>query len=209
VTQREIDRAAARLVERNPGLVSRETARRLVVDSHERLRRTARVSTYLVILAERFAAVRLEALAQAEGWVRKTVPEVLFVCDANAGRSQMAAALALARGGGAVRARSAGVTPAAELELAIVEVMAEIGVDLAAEYPKPLTDELVRAADVVVTLGCGGACPISPGIQYRDWPVPDPAGRPLVEVRRVRDELDLLIRELLADLPVSIDGEGI
>jgi arsenate reductase len=194
------DRIATRLAQRFHGTVSVETARRLVVDSYQRLRETSRVGTYLIVLAERFAAERLTALAQADGLLDKPVPEILFVCDANAGRSQMAAAFALARGDGSVHARSAGTAPAAELELTIVEIMAEIGIDLSAEFPKPLTDELVAAADMVITLGCGGACPVNPKTRYLDWTVPDPAGQPLTEVRRIRDELDLLVTDLLTAL---------
>lgn len=194
------DRIATRPAARFQGLVSVETARRLVTDSYRQLHATARVHARLAVLAERFAAARLTALAQAEGRLDKPVPEVLFVCDANADRSQMAAALAMARGRGRLHARSAGTTPAAELELAVVDVMAEIGVDLSAEFPKPLTDELVAAADLVVTLGCGGACPLLPHTRYLDWAVPDPAHQPLAEIRRIRDELDLLVTDLLTTL---------
>ncbi|MFD0900080.1 arsenate reductase/protein-tyrosine-phosphatase family protein [Actinomadura sediminis] len=194
------ERIAVRLAARFHGLASAETIGRLVADSYERLRATSRVDAHLVVLAERFAAERLTALAQAEGRRGKPVPEALFVCSGNAGRSQMAAALAAVRGAGRLHARSAGTAPAAELELVIVEAMAEIGVDLSPEFPKPLTDELVAAADLVVTLGCGGACPVLPGIRYLDWTVPDPAGRPLTEVRRIRDELDLLVTDLLTTI---------
>ncbi|MFA1549753.1 arsenate reductase/protein-tyrosine-phosphatase family protein [Actinomadura chokoriensis] len=194
------DRIAARLAARFHGLVSAETVKRLVIDSYQQLHSTSRVGGYVVVLAERFATERLTALAQADGRLAKPVPEVLFVCDANAGRSQMAAALAKARERGRVHARSAGTTPAAELELAVVEVLAEIGVDLSAEFPKPLTDELVAATDLVVTLGCGGACALVPGVRYLDWTVPYPAGQPLDEMRRIRDDLDLLITDLLATL---------
>jgi len=191
------DRVAARLAARFHGPVSADTLRRLVIDSYQQLHSTSRIGAYLVVLAERFATERLTALAQADGRLAKPVPEVLFVCDANAGRSQMAAALAIARGQGRVHARSAGTAPTAELELAVVEVMAEIGVDLSAEFPKPLTDELVGAADLVITLGCGGACALAPGVRYLDWIIPDPAGQPLDEIRRIRDELDLLVNDLL------------
>ncbi|SNS76423.1 arsenate reductase ArsC [Actinomadura mexicana] len=197
------DRTAVRLAARFHGLVSVDTVKRLVIDSYQQLQSTSRIGAYLVVLAERFATERLTALAQAEGRLAKPVPEVLFVCDANAGRSQMAAALAIAHGRGRVHARSAGTAPAAELELAVVEVMAEIGVDLSAEFPKPLTDELVGAADLVITLGCGGACALLPGVRYLDWTIPDPAGQPLDELRRVRDELDLLVIDLLAALDLQ------
>jgi protein-tyrosine-phosphatase len=182
------------------GVVSAETVQQLLAESHEAMRQSAKVQDYVMLLAERFTIQRLTALAQAERKLAKPVPEVLFVCDANAGRSQMAAALATARGEGRLNAHSAGLNPAAQVELAIVEVLAEIGIDVSAEFPKPLTDELVRAADIVITLGCGGACPISPATRYLNWPVPDPALQPLTEVRRIRDELDLLITDLLDSL---------
>jgi arsenate reductase len=202
------DRVAARLTERFHGLVSAQTARRLVVDSYDRLRAQARVDAHLLVIAERFAAQRLTALAQADRRLGKPVPEILFVCDGNAGRSQIAAALTHARSGGRVHARSAGIAPAAELELAIVEAMAEIGIDLTAEFPKPLTDELIAAADLVITLGCGGACPVLPGVRYQDWPVPDPAHRPPAEIRRIRDELDLLVTDLLTGMSADLDQQG-
>jgi protein-tyrosine-phosphatase len=198
---RVLERVADRLTLHFYGTFSSGTVRRYVNESYELLAATSKVHHHLMVLTERFAGQRLAALAQAEGRLAKPVTEALFVCDGNAGRSQMAAALAIARGQGRLHARSAGRRPAAALELAIVTVMEEIGVDLTAEYPKPLTDELVRAADIVVTLGCGGACPVAPGIRYLDWPVPDPAGLPLAEVRRIRDELDLLVTELLTTPP--------
>ncbi|MBI2237063.1 MAG: arsenate reductase ArsC [Actinobacteria bacterium] len=128
------------------------------------------------------------------------VPEVLFVCVHNAGRSQMAAALLERRAGGRVRVRSAGSAPADEIHPAVVEAMAELGLDLSKEFPKPLRDEDVRAVDVVVTMGCGDACPVYPGKRYLDWDLPDPAGRTLEEVRPIRDEIDRRVRDLLADL---------
>jgi arsenate reductase (thioredoxin) len=127
-------------------------------------------------------------------------PEVLFVCVHNAGRSQMAAALLDRYAQGRVRVRSAGNTPADEINPAVVEVMTEIGVDLSKEFPKPLTDEAVREADVVITMGCGDACAIYPGKRYLDWDLPDPAGRPAEEVRPIRDEIDRRVRELLSEL---------
>ncbi len=130
--------------------------------------------------------------------------EVLLVCVHNAGRSQMAAALLGRYGQGSLRVRSAGSEPAEWLDPAVVEVMAEIGIDLAHERPKVLTDEVVRLADVVVTMGCGDACPVYPGQRHLDWDLPDPAGRPLEEVRRVRDEIDRRVRRLLAELVTQL-----
>ena len=130
----------------------------------------------------------------------KAIPEVLFVCVHNAGRSQMAAALLDHRARGRVQVRSAGSTPADEVNPSVVRAMQEIGLDLSREFPKPLTDEYVRAADVVVTMGCGEACPIYPGKRYLDWDLPDPAGKELEEVRPIRDEIDRRVRDLLEQL---------
>jgi arsenate reductase (thioredoxin) len=127
-------------------------------------------------------------------------PEILFACVHNAGRSQMAAALATLRSGGAVAVRSAGSDHADRVDPAVVQAMAELGVDLRAETPKALTDEAVREADVVVTMGCGDACPVYPGKRYLDWDVRDPAGRDVETVRAIRDEIDRRVQALLAEL---------
>ena len=130
----------------------------------------------------------------------KEQPEVLFVCVHNAGRSQMAAGLVKLRSSGRIHVRSAGSDPADRINPAVVEAMREVGVDMAEEFPKPLTDEVVRAADVVITMGCGDACPIYPGKKYADWELDDPAGQDLETVRRIRDELDGRIQALVAEL---------
>jgi arsenate reductase len=130
----------------------------------------------------------------------KEVPEVLFVCVHNAGRSQMAAALLDRRAAGRVHVRSAGSTPANELNPRVVEAMREIGIDISREFPKPLTDEFVRAADAVITMGCGDACPIYPGKRYEDWELKDPAGKDLATVRRIRDEIGARVERLLEEL---------
>jgi arsenate reductase (thioredoxin) len=129
-----------------------------------------------------------------------TVPEVLFVCVHNAGRSQMAAALLDHHASGAVKVRSAGSAPADQVNPAVVAAMAELGIDIAKEFPKPLTDDAVRASDVVITMGCGDACPYYPGKRYLDWKLADPAGQGIDAVRPIRDEIDGLVRELLAEL---------
>jgi arsenate reductase (thioredoxin) len=128
------------------------------------------------------------------------LPEVLFVCVQNAGRSQMAAGLVRLRSEGQVNVRSAGSSPAQDLNPAVVEAMTELGVDMSKEYPKPLTDEVVRAADVVITMGCGDACPIYPGKRYEDWELDDPACQDLETVRRIRDEIDERVRALVGEL---------
>jgi protein-tyrosine-phosphatase len=128
------------------------------------------------------------------------VPEVLFVCVHNAGRSQMAAALLDKHAEGRVTVRSAGSQPADTLNPAVVAALAEVGLDVSKEFPKPLTDEAVRQADVVITMGCGDACPFYPGKRYLDWELDDPAGQPIETVRRIRDEIDDRVRDLLAEL---------
>jgi arsenate reductase len=128
------------------------------------------------------------------------VPEVLFVCEHNAGRSQMAAGLMDHHAGGRVHVRSAGSTPGERINPAVLQVMDELGIDLSKEFPKPLTDEVVRAADVVITMGCGDACPVYPGKRYMDWDLTDPSGKSVEQVRPIRDEIDRRVRELLSEL---------
>jgi protein-tyrosine-phosphatase len=134
-------------------------------------------------------------------------PEVLFVCVHNAGRSQMAAALLDWRAEGRVHVRSAGSDPVGEINPAVVTAMEELGLDLSKEFPKPLTDEFVRAADVVITMGCGDACPIYPGKRYLDWELDDPAGLPVEDVRRIRNEIDLRVQVLLDEVSTPTDSE--
>src|SRR6476620_3129290 len=127
-------------------------------------------------------------------------PEVLFVCVHNAGRSQMAAGLLNLRSEGRVQVRSAGSTPAEEINPNAVIALEELGVDMSEAFPKPLTDEVVRAAAVVITMGCGDACPIYPGKRYEDWELDDPAGEDIETVRGIRDDLDRRIQNLVGDL---------
>jgi arsenate reductase len=129
-----------------------------------------------------------------------TTPEVLFVCVHNAGRSQMAAALLDHHAAGRVVVRSAGSQPADQLNPAVVEAMAEIGLDISKEFPKPLTDDAVKASDVVITMGCGDECPYFPGKRYLDWKLDDPAGQGIDAVRPIRDDIDTRVRALLAEL---------
>jgi len=131
------------------------------------------------------------------------VPEVLFVCTHNAGRSQMAAALLDRQAAGRVHVTSAGSQPADQLDPAVVAAMAEIGLDISAEFPKLLTNDKVQAADVVITMGCGDACPIYPGQRYLDWDLPDPAGLGLAAVRPIRDDIARRVQQLLAELVTS------
>jgi protein-tyrosine-phosphatase len=196
----KLNGAEARLAAEFAGVFSRETVAELLRDSFDRLEATAKVRTYLELFAERFARERLATEAKSETPVSERVPEVLFVCVHNAGRSQMAAGLLDLRAKGSVHVRSAGSAPADSINPAVVEAMAEIGIDLAREFPKPLTDDVVRASDVVVTMGCGDACPIYPGKRYVDWELADPAGKSLDDVRAIRDEIDGRVQALLAEL---------
>ncbi len=199
VTQHHVNQAAEALAVEFKGVFSEETIARYIGESLDLLG-GARINVYVPVLAHRFARERLRALAQAEGMLVKERPEVLFVCVHNAGRSQMAAGLVKLRSEGRVHVRSAGSAPGDEINPAVVQVMSEIGVDMSEEFPKPLTDEVVRAADVVITMGCGDACPIYPGKRYEDWELEDPAGENVETVRRIRDEIDRRVQRLIADL---------
>ena len=195
-----LQRSAERLAAQFRGLVNAETVERVVFESYAALARTATVGTHLPSLSTRFARDRLTALAQSKGAIPKTVPEVLFVCIQNSGRSQMAAGWLRTLGGDRVHVRSAGSQPSVVLLPSVVAVMAEEGVDLDVEFPKPLTDDVVRAADVVITMGCGDACPLYPGKRYLDWELPDPAELELDAVRAVRDDIRRRVEGLLDDL---------
>ena len=156
---------------------------------------------FIPVLTHRFARERLRALGQADRVIVNEMPDVLFVCVHNAGRSQMAAGLLGLRSEDRIGVRSAGSSPADDVQPLVVEAMAELGVDLSEAFPKPLTDEVVRAADVVITMGCGDACPIYPGKRYEDWVLEDPAdAESLEDVRAIRDEIDARVQALVADL---------
>jgi len=199
VTRHHVDQAASALASEFKGIFSEETIARYIAESLDLLG-GARINVYVPVLAHRFARERLRALAQVEGKLVKEQPEVLFVCVHNAGRSQMAAGLVKLRSRGRVHVRSAGSAPGDAINPAVVEAMTEIGVDMSEEFPKPLTDEVVRAADVVITMGCGDACPIYPGKRYEDWELDDPAGEDIDTVRRIRDEVDARAQALVAEL---------
>jgi arsenate reductase (thioredoxin) len=199
VTQNHVRQAAEALADEFGGVFSQETIERYIADSVELLG-ASKINLFVPVLAHRFARERLKALAQMEGLLVKEMPEVLFVCVHNAGRSQMAAGLVKLRSGGRVHVRSAGSDPGEEVNPAVLEAMEEVGVDMSEEFPKPLTDEVVRAADVVITMGCGDACPIYPGKRYEDWALDDPAGQDLDTVRSIRDEIDERVQRLLEEL---------
>ena len=199
VTQHHVDQAAVRLATEFKGVFSEETIARYIGESLDLLG-SSRINVFVPVLAHRFARERLRALAQVEGKMTKEQPEVLFVCVHNAGRSQMAAGLVKLRSQGRVHVRSAGSAPGDEINPAVVAAMTEIGVDMSEEFPKPLTDEVVRAADVVITMGCGDACPIYPGKRYEDWSLEDPDGQDIEIVRHIRDEIDSRVQRLIEEL---------
>jgi len=181
------------------GIFGAETIERYMAESLDELG-PARIENFVPLFVHRFARERLRALAQADAMITKDVPEVLFVCVHNAGRSQIAAGLLNKLADGRVHVRTAGSDPAEEINPAAIEAMAEIGIDLSQEFPKPLNDEFVRAADAVITMGCGDACPIYPGKRYEDWELADPAGQDLESVRRIRDDIEDRVRGLLDEL---------
>lgn len=195
-----LHRISGRLAERFAGIFAAETVERHVFESYTALARTAKITAYLPATTEHFANDRLSALAKSKGAVSSEIPEVLFVCVQNAGRSQMAAALLNVEAKGRIYVRSAGSMPASELDPTIVTAMAEMGLDIGKDYPKPLTDDVVRASDVVITMGCGDSCPIYPGKRYEDWDLTDPAGQSLETVRVIRDEIHGRIKTLVGSI---------
>jgi arsenate reductase (thioredoxin) len=182
------------------GVFATESVIRAVQEARQLLEPVSTVRTYLPILVARQAKEQLMSAAQAEGRIAKKVPEILFVCVHNAGRSQMAAALAEHLSARRVHVRSAGSAPAGEINPVVIEVLAERGIDLHTAYPKPLSDSVFQAADVIITMGCGDACPIFPGKRYEDWDVADPAGQPIEVVRDIRDDLQARVTTLLRQI---------
>jgi arsenate reductase (thioredoxin) len=199
ITRGHLEKGLATLRSEFKGIFSPETVERYMAESLEALA-GSRLKQYVPLFVHRFARERLRALGQVEGVITKQVPEVLFVCVQNAGRSQIAASLLDHYAGGRVHVRSAGSDPTDEINPDVVAAMAEIGIDIAKEFPKPMTDEVVQAADAVVTMGCGDACPIYPGKRYEDWVVDDPAETDLDGVRRIRDDIAGRVRALLAQI---------
>jgi len=199
ITRGHLEKGLETLQSEFQGIFSAETVERFMTESLEALS-GARVKDYVPLFVHRFARERLRALGQVEGTIAKDVPEVLFVCVQNAGRSQMAAALLDHYAEGRVHVRSAGSAPADQINPNVVTAMSEMGVDISKEFPKPMTDEVVKAADAVVTMGCGDACPIYPGKRYEDWELEDPAGEDMETVRRIRDEIAARVETLFAEL---------
>jgi protein-tyrosine-phosphatase len=185
------------------GVFGTETIELFLTTSYDQFAGQARIPTYLVLFAERFARQRLKALATVEDKHSDGIPVVLFLCTHNAGRSQMALGWFNHLAAGRAVAWSGGSEPGTELNPAAVAAMAEVGIDITGEFPKPWTDEIVRAADVVVTMGCGDACPIFPGKRYEDWELDDPAGQSLEAVRPIRDEIRNRVESLLASVAAA------
>lgn len=209
--EKALNRIVNDLAYRYDGVFSRETVNRYVYESYDALHSHSSVEAFLPLLTERYARDRLAALAKAEGKLASGTPEVLFVCVHNAGRSQMAAAFMDHLSGGRVHVRSAGSQPDLGIPAVVTDAMAEVGIPLTDAYPKPLTDDFVHGSDVVVTMGCGDACPVFPGKIYLDWDLPDPHGQPIEVVRSIRNQINLRVRDLLTSLipeAASSSSEG-
>jgi arsenate reductase (thioredoxin) len=198
-----IRQASAHLKSEFAGIFSTETIERFISDSRSALEPSATITSWLPVLVERFARERLRALARVEGLSQDTRPAVLFLCVHNAGRSQMAAGWLRLLAGDDVEVFSGGSDPSSDVNPAAIDAMAEMGIDITTEFPKPWTDEIVRAADVVVTMGCGDACPVFPGKRYEDWELTDPADQPIEIVRQVRDEIAERVRSLISSLDLD------
>jgi arsenate reductase (thioredoxin) len=196
--------AAGNRQDRLAGTFSVETIELFLQTSYDQFAGRAKFTHFLPLMAERFARQRLTALARVEGKHDDGVPIVLFLCVHNAGRSQMALGWFNRLAGSRAIGWSGGSEPGTEINPAVVEAMGEVGIDIAGEFPKPWTDEILRAADVVVTMGCGDACPIFPGKRYEDWELEDPDGMDVPGVRPIRDEIGERVRGLLASLDVAV-----
>jgi arsenate reductase (thioredoxin) len=198
--------AATQLLQDFDGVFGVETIERFLHSSYDQFAGRAKVPNFLPLLAERFARQRLRALAKVEGKSSDGKPTVLFLCTHNAGRSQMALGFFTHLAQDAAVAWSGGSEPGNEINAAAIAAMAERGIDISGEYPKPWTDEIVQAADVIVTMGCGDACPIFPGRRYEDWVLEDPHGQGLEVVRPIRDEIERRVRALLVELEVPVNA---
>jgi arsenate reductase (thioredoxin) len=185
------------------GTFSEQTIERLLADSHDKLRVGAHYDALVPLLAERFTRDRLTATARNEGHLVTDTPMVMFLCVHNAGRSQMAAGWLSHLAGDRVQVLSAGSAPTERINPAAVEAMAEVGIDIADAFPKPWTQETIEATDVIITMGCGDACPVLPGKRYLDWELADPAGRSIDGVRPIRDEIRRRVEGLMAELGID------
>jgi arsenate reductase len=198
--EESLKRLATELAAEYEGIFSAQTVGRYVLESYAARLRTSTIKAHLITTTGRFVRERLTALAQTLDAAPKDVPEVLFVCVQNAGRSQMAMGLMNELSGGRVHVRSAGSMPASDISATVITAMDNIGIDITSEFPKPLTDDVVQAADVVITMGCGDACPVYPGKRYIDWNLPDPDGMSIEGVAEVRELLRVHVAQLLAEL---------
>ena len=202
--QQALRTASRNLAAEFDGTFGKDTIELFLVSSYEGFAANATVHTFLPLMVERFARQRLRALAKVDGLASTGIPAVLFLCVHNAGRSQMALGWFNHLAGDRAVAWSGGSEPGREVNPAAVAAMREVGVDISQEFPKPWTDEIVRAADVVVTMGCGDTCPLFPGKRYEDWELEDPAGQGVDAVRPIRDEIGTRVRLLLASLSVPV-----
>jgi arsenate reductase (thioredoxin) len=193
-------KSAERLYAFHKNQFALETVEKYVFESYELLDATSEVKIYLPSLAERFSNDRLKALLKSTNPEVHGALDVLFVCVHNSGRSQMAAGFTSQLGGDKVVVRSAGSAPRESISPIVIEVMSEVGIDITNEFPKPLTDEVVRASDAVITMGCGDACPIYPGKRYEDWVLDDPADQNIEAVRVIRDQIKKRVEQLLSEL---------
>jgi len=198
--------AATRLDTEFADAFAPETIEGFLHSSYQHFASRASIRRFIPLLAERFARQQLIALARVEGKHHDGKPTVLFLCTHNAGRSQIAAAFFTKLAGESAVAWSGGSDPSAAVNPAVVQAMSERGIDLTHEYPKPFTDEIVQAADVVITMGCGDECPMFPGRRYEEWGLDDPAGKDVEGVRPIRDEIEHRVRNLLAELDVHPHG---
>ena len=198
-----IHTAAVRLEDKFRGIFGPETIERYINDSLDQLLPNSEVVSFVPIFVERFVKDRLRALAKVEGKMVSDKPSVMFLCVHNAGRSQMASGWLRYLAGDRVDVFSGGSEPASTVNPAAIEAMAEAGIDIRTEFPKPWTDEIIRAADVVITMGCGDACPVYPGKRYEDWVLDDPEGLEVAGVRTIRDEIRGRVEKLMAEMGIA------
>ena len=197
-----IENSTRELSRKFAGIYDESYIRPIVVESYASFA-TAKVQSFVAVFTTRFANDRLKALAKIDGKIRSTMPSVLFVCVHNAGRSQMAAGWVRHLAQDRIEVYSGGSDPGREVNAAAIEAMNEVGIDISNEFPKPFVTEIVQAADAVITMGCGDACPIFPGKRYEDWALDDPAGLGVEAVRPIRDEIRRRVVELLNDLGIE------
>ena len=200
-----VESIADRLSEEFDGVFSPETVRLAVAESCEAYE-SARSTAFVPLFVERFTRQRLGVLVRTKGKVAATTPLVVFLCVHNAGRSQLAAAWLRHLGGEGVEVFSGGSNPGSAVNPAAIASMAEVGIDITTEFPKPWTEDVLRAADVIVTMGCGDACPVFPGTRYMDWKVDDPAGLPVEDVRPIRDDIERRVLDLMRELGIPVVG---